>query len=171
MVCVRTSWKLLHNGPVVRYTELGAQRAMSGASGMRDASVRFTGLLIEPRWVATRPQLSDEVPRRWFHPLAYLTIWRACQIIIGGGTYSSNCSSLKLDSLHTRRQQQTKKCSMRSSSRNTAYITCYPLQENSLSLVVSYLPTNCLAYLQRLTDLKTLLFVIIWTVYSVNDVF
>jgi len=34
---------------------------------------------------------------------------RACQIIIGGGTYSSNCSSLKLDSLHTRRQQQTKK--------------------------------------------------------------
>jgi len=49
MVCVRTSWKLLHNGPVVRYTELGAQRAMSGASGMRDASVRFTGLLIEPR--------------------------------------------------------------------------------------------------------------------------
>jgi len=37
---------------------------------------------------------------------------RACQIIrspIGGGTYSSNCSSLKLDSLHTRRQQQPKK--------------------------------------------------------------
>ena len=34
---------------------------------------------------------------------------RDCQIIIdGGSTYSSNCSSLKLDSLHTRRQQQTK---------------------------------------------------------------
>jgi len=36
---------------------------------------------------------------------------RACQIIIGGGTYSRNCSSLKLDSLLpvTGRQQQTKK--------------------------------------------------------------
>ena len=33
---------------------------------------------------------------------------QACQIIIGGGTYSSNCSSLKLGGLHTRRQQQTK---------------------------------------------------------------
>ena len=33
---------------------------------------------------------------------------KACQIIIGGGTHSSNCSSHKLDSLHTRRQQQTK---------------------------------------------------------------
>ena len=33
---------------------------------------------------------------------------RACQIIIGGGTYiqqtSSNCSSVKLDNLYTRRQ-------------------------------------------------------------------
>ena len=60
--------------------------------------------------------------------------WPACLIIIGGGTYSSNCSSLKLDSLHIRRQQQTKKnCLIRSStSRNTAYITCYlrVLQEN-----------------------------------------
>jgi len=36
-------------------------------------------------------------------------ITRACQIIIGGGTYSSNCSTLKLDSIHTRRQQQTKR--------------------------------------------------------------
>jgi len=51
------------------------------------------------------------------------------KIIIGSGTYSSrpNCSSLKLDILHTRRKQQNKKnCSIRSSiSRNTAYITCY----------------------------------------------
>ena len=31
------------------------------------------------------------------------------QLIIEGDTYSSNSSSLKLDSLHTRRQQQTKK--------------------------------------------------------------
>jgi len=54
-----------------------------------------------------------------------------------------------------------KNCSIRSSvSRNTAYITCYPLQENSLSLIVSDLPTNCHAYLQRLTDSKTLLCVI-----------
>jgi len=29
---------------------------------------------------------------------------------------------------------------------NTAYITCYLLQENSLSLIVSDLPTNCRAY-------------------------
>ena len=34
------------------------------------------------------------------------------------------------------------------------------LQANSLSLIVSDLPTNCRAYLQRLTDSKTLLFVI-----------
>ena len=71
---------------------------------------------------------------------------RACQIIIGGGTYSSDCSSLKFDSLQ---------------SRNTAYITCYPLQENSLLLIVADLPTNCHAYLQRLTDSKTLLLVIL----------
>ena len=40
-------------------------------------------------------------------PLLEVVQRRACQIIIGGGTYSSNCS-FKLDSLHTRRQQQTK---------------------------------------------------------------
>ena len=39
----------------------------------------------------------------------------------------------------------------------TAYITCYLLQDNSLSLIVSDLPTNCRAYLRRLTDSKTLL--------------
>ena len=38
-------------------------------------------------------------------------------------------------------------------------------------LIVSDLPTNCRAYLQRLTDSKTILFVTLWTVYSVNDVF
>jgi len=56
-------------------------------------------------------------------------------------------------------------------SRNTAHVTCFSLQENSLSLIVSDLPTNCRAYLRRLTDSKTLLFVILWTVYSVSDVF
>ena len=50
----------------------------------------------------------------------------------------------------------------------TAYITCYPLQETSLLLIVSDLPTNCRAYLQRLTNSK-LLFVIHLKVYSVND--
>ena len=35
--------------------------------------------------------------------------------------------------------------------------TCYPLQENSPSLIVSDLPSNCRAYLQRLTDSQTLL--------------
>ena len=45
------------------------------------------------------------------------------------------------------------------------------MQENSLSLIVSDLPANCRAHLQRLTDSKTLFFVIRWTVYSVNDVF
>ena len=55
-----------------------------------------------------------------------------------------------------------KKCSIRSSiSQKTAYISCYLLQENSLSLIVSDLPTNCGTQLQRLTDLKTLLFVIL----------
>ena len=33
-------------------------------------------------------------------------------------------------------------------------------QENSLSLIASDLPTNCRAYLQKLTDSKTLVFVI-----------
>ena len=63
---------------------------------------------------------------------------RDCQIIIGGGsTYSSNCSSVNLDSLHTRRKP--KNCSVRSStSRNTAYITCY-LQENSTLYVADSL--------------------------------
>ena len=37
----------------------------------------------------------------------------------------------------------------------------YPLQENSLSLIVSELPTNCRAHLHRLTDSKTLLFAIL----------
>jgi len=40
-------------------------------------------------------------------------------------------------------------------------VSCILLQENSLSLIVSDLPTNCRAYLQRLTDSKTLLFVIL----------
>jgi len=35
------------------------------------------------------------------------------------------------------------------------------LQENSLSLIVSDLPTNCRAHLQRLIDSKTLLFAIL----------
>ena len=49
-------------------------------------------------------------------------------------------------------------CSIRSpTSRNTAYISCYLLQDNSLSLIVSDLPTDCRAYLQRLTDSKTLI--------------
>ena len=39
----------------------------------------------------------------------------------------------------------------------TAYITCYLLPENSLSLIVSDLTTNCRAYLRRLTYSKTLL--------------
>jgi len=57
-------------------------------------------------------------------------------------------------------------CSTRSStSRNTAYITCYPLHENCLSLIVSDLKTNCRTYLQ------SLLFAIPSTFYSVNDVF
>jgi len=42
-----------------------------------------------------------------------------------------------------------------------AYITCYSLQENSPSLIVSDLPTNCRAYLQTITDSKTLLFVVL----------
>ena len=51
-----------------------------------------------------------------------------------------------------------KNCSIRSStSRNTAYISCYALQENCLSMIVSDLPTNCRTCLQRLTDSKTLL--------------
>jgi len=37
----------------------------------------------------------------------------------------------------------------------------YLLHENCLSLVVSDLPTNCRAYLQRPTDSKTFLFVIL----------
>jgi len=44
---------------------------------------------------------------------------------------------------------------------NTAYITCHLQQENSLSLIVSDLSTNCRAYLLRLTDSKTLLIVIL----------
>jgi len=36
-----------------------------------------------------------------------------------------------------------------------------PSLENSLSLIVSDLPTNCRAHLQRLTDSKTLLFAIL----------
>jgi len=70
---------------------------------------------------------------------------RACQITIGGGTYSSNCYSLKSGSFLT--QQQTKSLfNQIVNIRNTAYITCYPLHENSLSLIVSDLPTNCRAY-------------------------
>ena len=77
---------------------------------------------------------------------------------------------LRTDSFPNRRLQQIKNCSIISSiSRNTAHITCYPLQENSLSPIVSDLPTNRRAYMQRLTDSKTLLFVILYTVYSVND--
>jgi len=54
-------------------------------------------------------------------------------------------------------------CSIRSStSRNTAYITCYPLQEISLSLIVSDLPTNGRAYLQGLTDSKPNLFYLLF---------
>jgi len=36
-------------------------------------------------------------------------------------------------------------------------LSCYLLQDNSLPLIVSDLPTNCRAYLQRLTDSKTLI--------------
>ena len=84
-------------------------------------------------------------------------------IIIGGGTYSSNRSCLKLNSLHTRRQQQTKKTVQPDHQQAETLPTLpvsYPLQENCLSLIVSDLPTNCRAYLQRPTDSKTLLFVI-----------
>jgi len=76
---------------------------------------------------------------------------QACQIIIGGSTHSSNSSSLKMNILCV--DSKPKNCSIRSStSRNTAYITCYRLQEDSLSLIVSDLPTNCRACLQRLTN-------------------
>ena len=75
---------------------------------------------------------------------------RACQITVGGGTYSSNCSSHKLDSLHTRRQQQTKK-TVQSDRQQAGTLPTLPVsclqQENHLSLIVSDLPTNCLAYL------------------------
>jgi len=57
---------------------------------------------------------------------------------------------------------KAKNCSIRSSiNGNNAYISCYTLQENSLSLIISDLSTNCHAYLQRLTDSKVLLFVIL----------
>ena len=97
-------------------------------------------------------------------------ITRACQIIIGGDTYSSNCSSFKLDSFHIRRQQQTKELLNQIVNKPEHGLHyCYLLQENSLSLIVSDLPTNCRAYLQRPTDTKTLLFVTLSTVYRVND--
>jgi len=88
------------------------------------------------------------------------------KIIIGSGTYSSrpNCSSLKLDILHTRRQQQNKKKLFNQIVNKPEHCLHYllpSLQENSLSLIVSDLPTNCRPYLQRLTDSETLLFAIL----------
>jgi len=82
---------------------------------------------------------------------------------------------LRTDSFPNRRLQQIKNCSIISSiSRNTAHITCYPLQENSLSPIVSDLPTNRRAYMQRLTDSKTLLFVFftqftVWMIFYLSD--
>ena len=79
-----------------------------------------------------------------------------------------NSSSLELDySLHTRRQQQQQQnCAIRSStSRNIAHIT-HCMQYNSVSLIVSDLPTNCRA----LTDWKKLFYLLLFK-YSVNDVF
>ena len=86
--------------------------------------------------------------------------WSVSQVLIVASPLT-----IELDSLHTRRQQQTKRLfnQIVNKPEHTAYITCYPLQESSLSLIVSDLPTNCRAYLQRLrlTDSKTLLFVIL----------
>ena len=88
-------------------------------------------------------------------------------------TYSRNCSSFKLDSLHIWRQQQTNELfnQIVNKPEHCLHYLLPSLQENSLSLIVSDLPTNCRASFQRLTDSRTLLFVILWTVYSVNDVF
>ena len=91
---------------------------------------------------------------------------RDCQIIIDGGSNSSNCSSLKLDSLHTRRQQQTKNVQsdrQQAGTLPTLHVTYEYCKRTvgNMSLIVSDLPTNCRTYLQRLPDSKTLLFVIL----------
>jgi len=90
--------------------------------------------------------------------------WSVSQVLIVASPLT-----IELDSLHTRRQQQTKRLfnQIVNKPEHTAHITCYPLQENSLSLIVSDLPTNCRAYLQRLrlTDSKTLLLIC----YSLNS--
>ena len=65
-----------------------------------------------------------------------------------------------------------KDCFIRSlTSSNVASATSYLLQETCLSSVDCDLPTNCYPHLQEGADSKTLLFVIVETVYSVNDVF
>jgi len=85
---------------------------------------------------------------------------QACQIILGGGTLHTAVTVLLLS--QTAFNCKPNNCSIRSStSRNNAYISCYTLQENSLSLIISDLPTNCRAYLQRQTDSKTPLSVIL----------
>jgi len=69
--------------------------------------------------------------------------------------YSSNCSSPKLDSLHTPCQQQTKTLFNQIINQPERCLH-YPLL-TAREPSVSDLPTNGCAYLQRLTDSKTLL--------------
>jgi len=87
------------------------------------------------------------------------------QIFTDASDFSTFCVSTDAyDRLVHRPEKQQTKITVRSDRQQAGTLPTLAVthcKENSLSLIVSDLPTDCRAYLQRVTDSTTLLFVIL----------